>query len=60
MVKKMCHLMKDALKLWDHIGNMLDKIYKVMVECLQAFKITVHHWKSEDPVKLKISPFKVS
>ena len=52
--------MKGALKLWDHVGNVLDKVHQVMVEHLQAFKIAVHHQKSGDPVKLKVSPFKVS
>ena len=52
--------MKSALKLWDHIGNVLDEVYEVMVKHLQAFKIAVHCWKSGDLVKLKVSPFKVS
>ena len=60
MVKEVRHLMKGALKLWDHVGDVSDKVHQVMVECLQAFKITVHHQKSGDPVKLKVSPFKVS
>ena len=56
----MHHLMKDALKLWDLISNVSDKVYQVMVECLQAFKITVHYQKFGNLVKLKVSPFKVS
>ena len=60
VVKEVCHLMKGAFKLWDHIGNVSDKIHQVMVKCLQAFKTAVHCWKSEDPAKLKISLFKVS
>ena len=60
MVKEACHLMRGALKLWDHIGNVLDEVHQAMVEHLQVFKITVHHWKSGDPAKLKVSPFKVS
>ena len=59
VVKKVCHLMKSALKLWDHVGNVSDEVYQVMVECLQAFKTVVHHRKSGDPAKLKVSPFKV-
>ena len=59
MVKEVCHLMKGALKLWDHIGDVSDEVYQVMVECLQVFKTTVRCWKSGDPVKLKVSPFKV-
>ena len=55
----MCHLMKGALKLQDHIGDVSDEVYQVMVECLQAFKTVVCHWKSGDPAKLKVSPFKV-
>ena len=60
MVKEARHLMKGALKLWDHIGDVSDKVHQVMVECLQVFKTAVCHRKSEDPVKLKVSPFKVS
>ena len=60
MVKEVCHLMKGALKLQDHVGNVSDEVYQVMVECLQVFKTTVHHWKSGDLVKSKVSPFKVS
>ena len=30
-----------------------------MAEHLQMFKTAVHHWKSGDLVKLKVSPFKV-
>ena len=60
MVKEVCHLMKGALKLWDHIGDVSDKVHQVMVECLQVFKTAVCSWKSEDSVKLKVSPFKVS
>ena len=59
MVKEACHLMKGALKLWDHVGDVLDEVHQVMVERLQAFKTAVHHRKSGDPVKLKVSPFKV-
>ena len=51
--------MKGALKLWDHIGDVSDEVHQVMVECLQAFKTAVHHWKSGDPAKLKVSLFKV-
>ena len=60
VVKEVCHLMKGALKLWDHVGNVLDEVHQAMVEHLQAFKTAVHCWKSGDPVKLKVSPFKVS
>ena len=60
MVKEACHLMKGALKLWDHVGDVSDKVHQVMVKRLQVFKTTVHHWKSGDPAKLKVSPFKVS
>ena len=60
MVKKVCHLMKGALKLWDHIDNVLDEVHQAMAECLQAFKTAVHHWKSGNLAKLKVSPFKVS
>ena len=60
MIKEVRHLMKGALKLWDHVGNVLDEIHQVMVECLQAFRTAVHHRKSGDPAKLKVSPFKVS
>ena len=56
----MHHLIKGALMLWDHVGDVSDKVHQVIVKCLQVFKIAVHHWKSGDPVKLKISPFKVS
>ena len=59
MVKEVCHLMKGALKLWDHVGNVSDEVHQVMAECLQAFKTAVRCWKSDDPVKLKVSPFKV-
>ena len=52
--------MKSALELWDHIGNMLDEVYQVMVKCLQVFKTAVHHQKSGNLVKLKVLPFKVS
>ena len=51
--------MKGALQLWDHIGDVSDKVHQVMVEHLQAFKTAVHHWKSGDLAKLKVSPFKV-
>ena len=60
IVKKTCHLMKGALKLWDHVGDVSDKVHQVMVEFLQAFKTTACHWKSGDPAKVKVSPFKVS
>ena len=59
VVKEAHHLMKGALKLWDHVGDVSDEVYQVMVECLQAFKTAVHHQKSGDPVKSKVSPFKV-
>ena len=59
MVKEVRHLMKGALKLWDHVGNVSDKVHQVMVEHFQAFKTTVHHQKSGNPAKLKVSPFKV-
>ncbi|KAI9749807.1 MAG: hypothetical protein M1815_002264 [Lichina confinis] len=58
VVKEVCHLMKGAVKLWDHVGDVLDKVYQVMVEHFQAFKTTVHHQKSGDLVKSKVSPFK--
>ena len=51
--------MKGALKLWDHVGDVSDEVYQVMVERLQAFKTTVRCWKSGDPAKLKVLPFKV-
>ena len=51
--------MKGALKLWDHIGDVLDKVHQVMAERLQVFKTAVCHQKSGDLVKLKVSPFKV-
>ena len=60
MVKEVHRLMKGALKLWDHIGNVSDEVYQVMAEHLQVFKTAVHHRKSGDLVKLKVSPFKVS
>ena len=60
VVKEVCHLMRGALKLWDYIGDVSDKVHQAMVEHLQVFKTTVHCWKSEDPAKLKVSPFKVS
>ena len=60
VVKEVCHLMKGVLKLQDHVGDVSDKVYQVMVEHLQAFKTVVHHRKSGDPVKLKVLPFKVS
>ena len=60
MVKKAHHLMKSTLKLWDHVGDVSDKVHQVMVECLQVFKTTVHCWKSGNLVKSKVSPFKVS
>ena len=52
--------MKGALKLWDYVGDVLDEVYQVMVECLQVFKTAVHHQKSENPAKSKVSLFKVS
>ena len=52
--------MKGALKLWDHVGDVSDEVHQAMVERLQAFKTAVRHRKSEDPAKLKVSPFKVS
>ena len=55
----MRRLMKGALKLWDHISDVSDEVYQVMVECLQAFKTAVHHQKSGDLAKSKVSPFKV-
>ncbi|KAI9747580.1 MAG: hypothetical protein M1815_004080 [Lichina confinis] len=58
MVKEVRHLMKGALKLQDHIGDVSDEVYQVMVKCLQVFKTAVHHWKSGDPAKSKVSPFK--
>ena len=60
MVKEARHLMKGALKLWDHVGDVLDKVYQAMAKRLQAFKTTVRHRKSGDLAKLKVSPFKVS
>ena len=51
--------MKGALNLWDHVGDVLDEVYQVMVEHLQVFKTVVCCWKSGDPAKLKVSPFKV-
>ena len=60
MVKEVCHLMKGALKLWDHIGDVSDEVHQAMVECLQVFKTAVCHRKSGDLVKSKVSPFKVS
>ena len=59
MVKEVRRLMKGALKLQDHIGDVSDKVYQVMAEHLQVFKTTVHHRKSDDLAKLKVSPFKV-
>ena len=56
----MCCLMKDAFKLQDHIGDVLDEVHEVMVECLQVFKTAVHYWKFGDLANLKVSPFKVS
>ena len=60
VVKEVCHLMKDALKLQNHIGDVLDEVHQAMVKHLQAFKTAVYHQKSGEPVKLKVSPFKVS
>ena len=51
---------KGAFKLWDHIGNVLDKVHKVMVKHLQAFKTVICYQKSGDLAKLKVSPIKVS
>ena len=59
VIKEVRHLMKGALKLWDYIGNVSDKVHQVMVEHLQVFKTAVYHWKSGDLVKFKVSPFKV-
>ena len=59
VVKEVRHLMKGALKLWDHVGNVSDEVHQVMVERLQVFKTMVCHRKSGDPAKLKVSPFKV-
>ena len=59
MVKEVRHLMKGALKLWDHVDDVSDEVHQVMVECLQAFKTVVYHRKSGDLVKLKVLPFKV-
>ncbi|KAI9758522.1 MAG: hypothetical protein M1815_000069 [Lichina confinis] len=58
VVKEVRHLMKGALKLWDHVGDVSDKVHQVMVEHLQAFKTVVCHRKSGDSAKLKVSPFK--
>ena len=60
VIKEVHHLMKGALELQDYIGDVSDEVYQVMVEHLQAFKTAVCHWKSGNPVKLKVSPFKVS
>ena len=60
MIKEVRRLMKGALKLWDHIGDVSDEVHQAMVEHLQAFKTVVRHRKSGDLVKLKVSPFKVS
>ena len=60
VVKEVCCLMRVALKLWDHIGDVSDKVYQAMVEHLQVFKTAVHHQKSGDLVKSKVLPFKVS
>ena len=60
MVKEVRHLMKGALKLQDHVGDVSDEVYQAMVERLQAFKTTVCCWKSGDLAKSKVSPFKVS
>ena len=51
--------MKGALNLQDHVGDVSDEVHQVMVEHLQVFKTAVHCQKSGDPVKLKVSPFKV-
>ena len=59
VVKEVCCLMKGALKLWDHIGDVLDKVHQVMVEHLQVFRTAVCHRKSGDLAKSKVSPFKV-
>ncbi|KAI9757876.1 MAG: hypothetical protein M1815_005850 [Lichina confinis] len=58
VVKEVCHLIKGALKLWDHVGDVSDKVHQVMVEHLQAFKIVVHRQKSGDLARSKVSPFK--
>ena len=55
----MRRLMKGVLKLWDHVGDVLDKVHQVMAEHLQVFKTVVGHRKSGDLAKLKVSPFKV-
>ena len=60
MVKEARHLMKGALKLRDHIGDVSDEVHQAMAERLQVFKTAVHHWKSGDLAKLKVLPFKVS
>ena len=60
VVKEARRLMKGALKLRDHVGDVSDEVHQVMVERLQAFKTTVRHRKSGDLAKLKVSPFKVS
>ena len=59
VVKEVRHLMKGTLKLWDHVGDVSDKVHQVMVEHLQVFKTMVRYWKSGDPAKLKVSLFKV-
>ncbi|KAI9747362.1 MAG: hypothetical protein M1815_004288 [Lichina confinis] len=58
VVKEVRHLMKGALKLWDHVGDVSDEVYQVMVEHLQVFKTAVCHRKFGDLAKLKVSPFK--
>ena len=60
VVREMCHLMKGAFKLWDYIGDVLDEVHEAMAKCLQVFKTAVHHWKSGNPAKSKVSLFKVS
>ena len=59
MVKEVRRLMKGALKLWDHVGDVSDEVHQVMVEHLQVFKTAVCHRKSGDLAKLKVSSFKV-
>ncbi|KAI9748473.1 MAG: hypothetical protein M1815_003216, partial [Lichina confinis] len=58
VVKEVRRLMKGALKLWDHVGDVSDEVHQVMAERLQAFKTAVRRRKSGDPAKLKVSPFK--
>ena len=60
MVRKTYHLIENTLKLWNYSSNMLDKVYKAMVKCLQVYRTAVHYQKFGNLVKLKVSPFKVS